>query len=143
MAKEKEIKVIYGDYPLRDEDGGLHFDTEEEAIAYVMRVEEQEKAFLEKLNARRLGGGSLAGKANDMLGDPTPADDRISDHEPPAQMIFTKLGEPYSEIMIKLSNGTLIPESKFGKPPPDLTFEEMEVWYENREDELLFGDADE
>lgn len=44
--------------------------------------------------------------------------------------------------MVELSNGKLVTQEELGSPPPEqcTTLEDIELWYENREDELLFGD---
>lgn len=42
-----------------------------------------------------------------------------------------------SETSIELPDGTLIPESEFGKPPADLPYDQLETWYVNRAQKLM------
>ncbi len=60
---------------------------------------------------------------------------------PALQARMSMDGPPTDEpSMIELSDGTLVSQEVFGRPPPDVPVENYDTWYENREDELLFGD---
>jgi len=67
--------------------------------------------------------------------------ERMTAHPRPEDMVFSPLGGPYPvpNMKIELSNGMVVPESVFGSPPPDLTPEEINVWYADREFQLMSG----
>ena len=59
--------------------------------------------------------------------EPTPAEDRIGDHEPAGQMIFTKWGDPLPRL---LPDGRIVRDSKSVE---NLTDDEVMEWLDNIE----------
>ena len=69
------------------------------------------------------------------------ADERGEQDGEMGHHVWTRPGQPAPPFgpLVEMPNGKLVRASEFN-PPQDLVGEELELWYENKEDELMFGD---
>ena len=58
------------------------------------------------------------------------------------EVIVVRHGEPVPPVLVVTPDGSVVRADELPKyPPPGLSPEELETWYENEEDERLFGEG--